>query len=763
MSFLSSLSQDDRNIRLKLAVRIEGAPFVFVEEAIAGATFGDPASTYTQLAVIDVDGVVEGETSIDLEKRAEKAATLDVTLIDDDARTLRGLFAHNARRVTTASTGTFGASDTFLVVQSNAWASPGGVFYVGSETVKIGTVGGLGILNGCTRGAFGSTAITFSQGDSIYSTLPSWQGRRAYLYGYIQNAAGVEEERLLSTWLVDVSPEPTGDLEWRLRLSGVARDVYDRPLYVGIKSVKIADSISSGTFGGVATRVLSTESNGTFALSTGIGTVMPAFVLLTGQVYDAATDTWGDGSGICRLYDVDTINDWFTVGAIPEFGTPLVFRPQTVRMLGAIGGSTTSVIPFLLMSNLGTGAGFDQLQGRASSSFDVAPWRIGAGLTAAEVDTASFATVQPPPFFISIDKQMTVEDLLSEYCLRTSTFTRFSRSGQLTILPMGVRPTTTTSLAADIIDPETPPTIEHDEAALTPLLTVKTTYNPLDGEFKAIFNFVDADLLKRYPRNPRRRELELRMAAIDLGSAPATSARFLVPNSFVNPVTVDPGEFADNIAREVQRGDGGVGRVFVNIAVTFAGLSIELGDAVSLPATLPNAFSGLPDFEGGTLAGRTFRVVGRRPEWSKGIVRLRLQLIEAALVIPPAAAIASAAGNVVTLSTTGPEVGASPELDFWVGCVLRVYDVSAMAAGAALPWDSPFVTAIQSSPPRLTLSAAPSFTVQSNVDYVILDPLNSDDGLSASGYSLIDMAVTVDSSGQVAVPVSPVPSKPRWR
>jgi hypothetical protein len=40
------------------------------------------------------------------------------------------------------------------------------------------------------------------------------------------------------------------------------------------------------------------------------------------------------------------------------------------------------------------------------------------------------------------------------------------------------------------------------------------------------------------------------------------------------------GEFADNIAREVQRGDGGVGRVFVNLAVTFAGFSIELGDTV---------------------------------------------------------------------------------------------------------------------------------------------------------------------------------------
>lgn len=759
MSFLSSLSQDDSHIRLKLAVRIEGAPFVFVEEAIAGATFGDPASTYTQLAVIDVDGISEGETSIDLEKRAEKAATLDVTLIDDDARTLRGLFAHNARRATTAD-GMFTTTDAFITVASGSSFASGGIFYVGSETVKIGTKAGNN-FSSCTRGAFGSTAIAFSTGDSIYSTLPSWQGRRAYLFGYIANAAGVEEEFLLSTWLVDVSPEPTGDLEWRLRLSGVARDVYSRPLYVGIKSVKVAGTVSLGVTSGVGTRQFSTETNGTASLFLGT-TILPVYVIMTGQVYDSTSEEYRDGAGIYRLYDVDTLSDYFTVGALPEFDSALVIIPQTVRMLCALGGSTSSLIPYLLMSNLGTGTGFDQLPGHAAATFDEAPWRLGAGLTAAEVDTASFATVHPSPFFLTIDKEMAVEDLLSEYCLRTSTFTRFSRSGQLTILPMGVRPTTTTEITPSMVDPQTSPTVEHDEGALTPLLTVKTTYDPLDGEFKAIFNFADADLLKRYPRSPRRREIELRMSAIDIASAVATNGRALI--GWRNPVTVDPGEFADNIAREVQRGDGGVGRVFVNLAVTFAGMSIELGDAVSLPATLPDAFSGLPDFEGGTLAGRTFRVVGRRPEWSKGIVRLRLQLIDAALVVVPGAVIASVAGAVVTLATTGPEVsGASPELDFWVGAGVKVYDISGMAAGAATVRSYHGITAIQSAPPRLTLSGAFAFAVQNGVDYLVLDPYGSADGVSATGYSLIDMATMVEPSGEAASPSPPIPSKPRWR
>jgi hypothetical protein len=758
MSFLSSMSQDNSHIRLKLAVRIEGAPFVFVEEVITGATFGDPSNTYTQLAVIDLDGVSEGETSIDLEKRAEKAATLDVTLIDDDARTLRGLFAHNARRATTAN-GTYTTIDAFITVASGAAFSSGGVFYVGSETVKIGTRSGNN-FSGCTRGAFGSTAIAFSTGDSIYSTMPSWQGRRAYLYGYIATAAGVEEEFLLSTWLVDVSPEPTGDLEWRLRLSGVARDVYDRPLYVGIKTVKVGNTIDVTVSGGVAVRQFSTETNGTASLWLGT-TFLPVYVIMTGQVYDSTLDEYYDGAGIYRLYDVDTLNDYFTVGALPEFDSRLVIIPQTVRMLCALGGSTSSLIPYLLMSSVGTGTGFDQLPGHASTSFDEVPWRLGAALTANEVDTASFALVQPSPFFLAIDKEMTVEDLLSEYCLRTSTFTRFNRSGQLTILPMAVRPTTVTSLTADIIDPETTPSVEHDESALTPLLTVKTTYDPLDGEFKAIFNFADADLLKRYPRNPRRREIELRMSAIDVASAVAANGRALT--AWRNPVTVDPGEFADNIAREVQRGDGGVGRVFVNLAVNFGGLSIELGDAVSLPATLPNAFSGLPDFEGGTLAGRTFRVVGRRPDWRRGIVRLRLQLIDAALVVVPGAVIASVAGAVVTLATTGPEATAAPELDFWVGAGVKIYDISGMAAGSPTVRSYHGITAIQSAPPRLTLSGAFAFVVQNGVDYLVLDPYGSADGVSSTGYSLIDMATMVGPSGEAASPSPPTPSKPRWR
>jgi hypothetical protein len=357
---------------------------------------------------------------------------------------------------------------------------------------------------------------------------------------------------------------------------------------------------------------------------------------------------------------------------------------------------------------------------------------------------------------------MTVEDLLSEYCLRTSTFTRFSRSGQLTILPMGDRTSSPTALTADIVDPETAPSVEHDESALTPLLTVKTTFNPLDGEYKAIFNFADADLLKRYPRNPRRREIDLRLSAIDIASAPANNGRAIT--TFVNPVTVDPGEFADNIAREVQRGDGGVGRVFVNLAVTFAGLSIELGDTVVMSATLPNAFSGLPDFEGGTVAGRTFRVVGRRPEWAKGIVKLRLQLIESALVVVPGAVIASVSGSVVTLATTGPEVsGTSPELDFWVGAGVKIYDISGMAAGSGTTASYHSVTAIQSAPPRLTLDASFAFTIQNGVDYLVLNPYDSVDGTSSSGYSLIDMATMVDGNGVAATEVPPIVSRPRWR
>ena len=50
-------------------------------------------------------------------------------------------------------------------------------------------------FTGCTRGAFGSTArplygATTGYEDPIYTTPPSWRGRRAYLYGYTLDANG---------------------------------------------------------------------------------------------------------------------------------------------------------------------------------------------------------------------------------------------------------------------------------------------------------------------------------------------------------------------------------------------------------------------------------------------------------------------------------------------------------------------------------------------------------------------------------------------
>jgi hypothetical protein len=52
--------------------------------------------------------------------------------------------------------------------------------------------------------------------------------------------------------------------------------------------------------------------------------------------------------------------------------------------------------------------------------------------------------------------------------------------------------------------------------------------------------------------------------------------------------------------------------------------------------------------------------------------------------------------------------------------------------------------------------------IDDDVDYIVLDPYNSADGTTASGYSLIEMATLTDDTGVSTVYAS-VDNQPRWR
>ena len=189
MTFYSDLAGTDAHADLVLALRIEGIPVAFVERTVPTAVAA-ALSGYTQF--VGITRVEEGEAALDMDERRELAATLEIDLLDDDAKTLSSLFAINKRRATWLTADATAAA-TSLTVYSTLGFSNGQTIYTDGETIKVGTVGAS--FTGCTRGAFGSTArplygATTGYEDPVYTTPPSWRGRRAYLYGYTLDANG---------------------------------------------------------------------------------------------------------------------------------------------------------------------------------------------------------------------------------------------------------------------------------------------------------------------------------------------------------------------------------------------------------------------------------------------------------------------------------------------------------------------------------------------------------------------------------------------
>lgn len=771
MAFFDRFSQRDTRVDLSLALRVEGIPFVFVERTHAGATFGLPGSVFTQLVVVAEDGFTEGETSVDLDERREKGATLDVSLIDDDARTLRALFATNARRKGWI-TQDFDASISTLTVNSNTIAAAGSTVYIGSETIILGAVFGLSTYTSCVRGAFGSTASPLYglsvDGDSVYSSVPAWRGRRAYLYGYTSDDNGGEFEELLSTWLVDESPSNDGDLRWRLRLGGLAHEYYSRALYVGVQTAKSVGPTAHAVSAGI--RRTSTQVDVPRNLA--VGANWPTYAIVESEenrnmgTDDAPELETVTASTIHEVLFVDTLLGGVTVSTDPSFGVdPMLARIKTLRPLLAAGGTIGAAVLYPLMSRLGDGVAstYDRLVGRDGISIYDGGWSLGAKFTANEIDIASFTAISPAAWALCVAREIEVGALLTEYGILSGCITRINRLGQLTLVPLAERVTSTFIIDASTVDPSVEPSVFHDETALTPLLTASTNYDPVLDDFAATFNFTDVDLLKRYPRDPQRRSIELFTQSIDLSTARAAA---ISPYTKFRPaVTVDAGAIANTIVRDVQRGDGGAGRRYVSLAVTFAGLTVRVGDVLRIGTDLPEGFAGLPDFEGGTIAGKTARVIGRRPDWREGLVRLRLQIIDSALVVCPAATITAIVGTTITLSTVEIEVsdGGNPQGDFYAGASVRIYDRSALIAGGAPVVAFATVLAILSAPPRLQLSAAPPFAIQVGVDYVVLDPKTTTTNSSNSkGFALTDMATLADGDG-VGVDGAGNVTEPRWR
>lgn len=748
MSFYGRAANE--HVDLHLALVVEGIPFVFVERSLSTT----PAGYGGRTPIVCLTRVEEGEAAIDFAERRETASTLDVEMLDE-SDVLADLFAAGTRAVGWIQ-GVFTAADTALEVNSTTPYSAGQRIYVGAETITIGTITAPNDLVGCTRGAFGSTASplsgTTTDGDEVYTVPPYWRGRRAWLYGYAPDGAGIYTETLLGTYIVDEAPRHAGDLRWSLRLAGVVQEYWERSVGVGLRDARTTDY---GT--AVTDTTFSIEVDDVDAFRA------PA---ADWPVYVRVDDK--DVTHIVELVSVDVPGSTITLDFRGHFGTPDItntgtFTPAawTVRPMAVVQAPGSASILVVLLSDDGQDlSGGNYLPGRDPSSTHDPGWRLGAGFTTAEVDTAAFDKITAvPSMAIVIDDERKVTDILREWALLTGTVIVSTVDGKIKPITLAAQRTSgTRTIGADDVIPDGPIAVEHDEGSVYALASIRCGYSPVTGEFTDEVNLINTSLAKRYRRTPQRRELEFR--SVDIFDAARPRFAREQSGGWLHPARYTPGE-AVTMLSDIMRGDGALARRFVSLSLSHEHLDLRLGDLVTIGSDLPDAYD-LPDFRGSTIVGATCRVVARRPRYDQARVDVRLEILDRLLHVCPSAVITADDGaGTLTLATTTPEVpgSGSPANGFWIGAVVKMYDRSSLSGVAVV--ESATVTAIPATN-QITVSPKPTFTVQANVDYVVLDPEASADGTNGDGYTLIEFAKLADDDGTAGSNAS-TDNEPRWR
>jgi hypothetical protein len=726
MGLYEDLAVRGKHIDLILGLVVDGAPYVFVERPIP-STF---AILTNRAQVVAVKTVKEGESKLDLEIRREVSATVDFDLIGNEDGSLDQILSVNRRRTAWITAG-FAASATTLVMTSTAGMVAGDTIYIGAESVRVGVVASATTLTGCTRGYLGTTAVelfgTASDGDPVYRYVPSWEGRRAWLYAWTVDQGVALSQQILSTLIIDEPPRYDGAYAWSIRCAGVMQEYMERAVGVGLREANI----------------------------TGTPTISPSSITL--PVDDATAFAVGSTPAYVAL-STGQVRELLSVGATSitisrerfqqRFGVPSPIRAESVRQIGIVGGASAYPLMWALRSKYGSGVGFDVFPGVApANEFDFG-WRLGAGLDDADVDSTSFIARTTFPHTIVIDEEKPVGDLIQEWCMLSSSAVVVTSDGQLKAISISnPRSTTSVIIGKANLVPDSGIDVVANESVITPLATVECDYSPLSKDTRATFNLIDVDTLKRYPRSPRRREIALP----SVGSKDA--ARLVRDDAWAHPSEASTGDI-QNLAYDIVGGEGPLARIEVSITVTLDLLSLRLGDVTQIGSDLPDGFNA-PDMAGGTIAGKYARVISRRPDYDRGVVGLTLQLLEPLVHVCPAAVIASAVGAVLTLSTTGPEVRTtSPGNDFGIGMSVRVYDVSAGL------YERIAITNLTTT--TITLASAPTFVIQAGIDYVAVDhSLSNAATSSVSGYTVAEMCPLTDETGVSFGGISTF--NPRWR
>jgi hypothetical protein len=685
---------------LRLYLTIDGIADVMQEDVVdVPSTF--ETSTRTRRRVVQT--IEHGQSEIDLHARRMVGGSLRVVLLDDVNETLADLFAARARRSAYVTSTTTATATTINVNDATPFSALGGTVYIGGETITFtGTTATT--LTGCTRGAFGSTAQRHyggtDQGAGVFTAPPRWVGRRVRLYGYFLDDDGTTTTSLrqqLDTFRLEESPAYLGQGRWELRCSHLSDEIAQRKLGQGLHPIKlrpVAYTLASGNF------TFQTEGfTGLFKATAGS---WPTWCAIKFQGDDGvAILRFVSAADAVNVTNVTTSadNNVGNLGMVDTFegrlrgSTPSEMRHITVLQGGAL--STLALFALTSVIGDGTNGAYDVLPGTTrDSGIGGEEFHFGAGIPIGEVNTASFIALDAghANWSYVIDETIGLDDFLRDLCLVTESYWIVDATGALVLKRVAETAVASSLTIGDsVVIGE--PTVEMLEDVIFPRARIECGYDTTTGEYLDSVTVIDVEMAGRYPE--RGDTLELQTRALSLSPTGIARPRCSLAD-------------LETIARRAMVADGR-GRLYVTLNATLAALTLDLGATVTIGVDLP-------DFEGGTLSGRTARIVSRRPRYDDGVVELRLQVTDTLYFISPAAVIASSVGATLTLRTTGPEVSStSPANQFVAGMQLELVHVS--------PFSIETVT-VQSvtAPATMVLTGAPATAVTAGSDYIRLQP-----------------------------------------
>ena len=713
----------DHGHDLRLYVKIQGISQIFQED---GTDVPSTLETSTRSRLKVITKIQQGESRLNLARRRMEGGSLTVTMIDDDSGTLRSLFAPRKYRKTfiTPNSGNFeSASDATINVKSTSWAASSGHFFVDGETItytgKTATT-----FTGCTRGAFNSEAQKHfggsTNGASVFDVPPAWLGRRVYLTGYFVEPDGTTTSALsqsLGVFRLESAPVHKGDDVWELKCSELSDEFWSRKIGSGLQEIQLPEdtnprfNATDGTYDlvvgeGEAFNLFATDGLVTTHVLLRHGSdLFAAFELIGQKAASSDTIEMTARTGLVTPPFLDSVTVETSTG--DEVAVP-AGSYKTARHIAVLSGQASTIARRVLTSRLGDGTNGsdDDLPGAERDLFGGPSFRMGAGISTTEVDTASFNAVSVGDWQYVIDREHDLGDFLLEFCLHTGSIAYVTRSGQLAVKALAsLANSTSLDIDDDIIVASEAITVQYDEEPVYPRIHLHCNYDPLSGEHCARLQILDSELQQRYPG--REEALLLESRSIVIAGLPLGLIRSPGGVQHIVRATVTRAEVEDRL-RGLQMADGR-GRGFVSMACHLPVLAVQLGDAVALTATMPDLEAN------SSVTDKVCRVVAMRPRYDDGEVDVTLQILDEVYVIAPACVIAIAAGSVLTLQTTGAELNSTtPGRMFADGPRIEMVDVSAGTTS--------LVQTASHTDTTVTVDGALPFVVQNGVDWIRVAP-----------------------------------------